>query len=44
LAKNMDATMQNLYTEQKKFIKENQCKEGVVKQNTKANKKSKGNK
>ena len=26
----------------KKFIKENQCKEGVVKQNTKANKKSKG--
>lgn len=44
LAKNMDATMQNLYTEQKKFIKENQCKEGVVKHNTKANKKSKGNK
>ena len=42
LAEKMDTTMQNLYTEQKKFIKENQCKEGVVKKNTEANKKSKG--
>ena len=42
LAEKMDTTMQNLYTEQKKFIKENQCKEGVVKKNREANKKSKG--
>ena len=42
LAEKMDTTMQNLYTEQKKFIKENKCQEGMVKKNTEANKKSKG--
>jgi hypothetical protein len=42
LAEKMDTTIKNFYTEQKKFIKENQCKEGMVKKNTEANKKSKG--
>jgi hypothetical protein len=31
-----------LYLEQKKFIEENKCQEGVVKKNTEAKKKSNG--
>lgn len=42
LAEKMDTTMQNLYTEQKKFIEEHKSKNAVSKKEVPSNKKLKG--